>query len=694
MLRLVVEVKNACKLEPTTSSSSFRFIDWHQGNLTMKEAKIYETPNKCSDITEICYIQSSVRQRSTYGENCDYLFVCSNDGFIQVFSDVQDALFRNRALRPLGFLTCNVEIARCDIKLPIISLDYLDGMLYCLCANGQLCVFILDLPNTYVKSRSPVFTQRAKEANGTDLNLEFHRLKLEGLSSEDLKLLKQSPYTGSIHNPYNYLAPAHETFRTRKKHIYGMSQSTAPCFQPSFTLNLGPDVSLVRINPYNKYSFFTNAVSGRLTLQKIRITPNYLLYFKRLKSFIKQASKEMIRNCWTLCITTDETGISTNSPRTVLNGYYPAADPLAAIEKEQLELCADHSSRRETCSSKLRMNSGVPELQYYSCWREAILNKIESSCVDSAKSSLRGLKVKPSVARKKRKSPLKVQDAAKDAHDINCGDDSTESIMGRATFDFGFIEKSSGAIDHRTEAISLANELEGERATRESFLPNFYRNLKILSMGGDLKLKVLYPSVTSRPYLISDSNNATESWITALRRIPRDRWFSQWLFLINENYHLAISAEGVMLFNSSRITEKLPNSSLSNRKNVDFSLGLVLDAVVLVKNVQICHGCSDCQGDIALSLDIVVTCVDKLIMVLEVNFPLHSKVGNWQILDVARLPEPTKELGRLTVMEFPEIRNQKRKYKSLSKTSTSTKRVKTSEEQRTVSTTLRIHSTS
>ncbi|SCU98610.1 LAFA_0G19108g1_1 [Lachancea sp. 'fantastica'] len=669
MLRFVVSVENASETGSKTpaSSSSFRILNWHQGKLTMEEMKLYKRPSSFSNITEMCYLRNSGRQNHSSSRlKNDYLFVCSDDGFIQVFPDIQASNSKKKVLKPRWFLTCNVNVAHCDTKVPIVSLDYLDGMLYCLCEDGQLSVFILNLPDTYIKSHSPVFAKDAMGLKNTDFSLAYRRFRFENLTAEDLKFVTETAYTGytrSSNHPFSYLVPAHAHFRDRKEHLYGLSNLEAPCFQPSFTLSLGKNVGHLRINPFNKLSFFTGTLSGRLMLHKISITPAYLLYYKRLKSFIKQAVQEGQENTWTLCAT-NESSLSNRFSGTVWRGDLLGKDPLDAIEAEQLSMCADDRSRQGARSLQLRSRSGVPELQHYFCWREAVPSKLKSRGVageSNARTSLKVLKVKPPVVRKKRKLSQRVQWALKNegnltvkTHDDDYG---TENTIGRAIFEFGSFDENSNSTDQSSDAFHSTAK-EAEKDGRGMYLPSFYRSLKILSMDGRSKLKALQPAATSQPCLIFDPNNDAESLVKKLRRVPRDRWLLQWLFKINERYHLAISADGVMLCNSSQ----MPNSCPLSLKKVNFTLGLILDALVLVRDSKTCQSCHKCRGDMALSLEIAVTCVDNLVMVIGVNFALHSEIGEWQVLDIVRLPEPTKALGKLTVLEFIKNGSKKRRY--------------------------------
>ncbi|SCU96082.1 LAME_0F14796g1_1 [Lachancea meyersii CBS 8951] len=707
MLRFAVSIKGAPP-EPGSkkdveTSCSYRILDWHQGKLTIKEMSVFEKLDSCSDITEMCYLRDSHWPKSGRAfPSYDYLLVGYTDGFIQVIPDVQNSLLEGRTLQARWVLSCRVEVNNYSVMLPIASIDYRDGLLYCLTETGQISVFILNLPATYEKCEYIAFAEDAVDLRGA--GAPFIGCEIDGLTSEDEDFFKECKLVRSSNpnHPFSYLAPAHGKFRAQQEILYDLPHARSPCFQPSFTLKLIDKISHFRINPLNKLSFMTSSLSGRIALHKIRITSSYLSYFRKLKSFIGLAIYEGKGYTWKLCGMTDLPVYSANNDRHT-NSHQerkPATDPLRAIIADQLKKCANQFDRDKVRKANLRARSGVPELQYHTFWRETPGKLIYDSCSKlQGKAQVAGsdgLIPENPVMQQKRKlgrrprlrlgnKPKKVVKNSSGTRGI--GDSAISpsgSIVALTYFDFSFSDLSKDTLKSAHASITAALKEEKEENDYSlSLYPKFNR-LEILTLDGCQNLRAFRPSLGSQPYLTLDSYR-NESSIGELSRHQRktlnghaNEWLFQRLFVINENYCLSINAYGIALWNRSHMCDRcqVQSSSILPLKKVNFSLALVLDAIVLVKEYRACGQGDDCQGNISLSLEIVVTCVDKLIMVLGIDFAAHSETGKWQILDLMKLTDPTGELDKLVVMGVLQPDTKKRTCDSLN-ASASIKKTKT-----------------
>ncbi|SCU82406.1 LANO_0B06106g1_1 [Lachancea nothofagi CBS 11611] len=685
MLRFIVSINNT-----SDGPCDFRIMDYENGVLKTKQMYLRQSRDSIEEITALCYLKPGQNwdfdtsiQSTDQNDTSDYLLVGRGDGFIEVFTDVQAKSTKNSVLEPSWVLTCGVapENFETDGQSPVLTIEYSCGLLYCVAESGLVSVFILNLPRNYIKTECVI---NAKDLDDKHCPKPFSTPNSEGQPVEDAKFLKEIEFSGRTQHKhiFNFLAPAHGKYRDYQAEIY----ADVPCFQPSFSFELGSGITYFRINPINVLSFIATGPSIGLKIHKIIITNAYLIYLNYLKCSIENASGSAQADYWKMCGLTD-CGNEETDPSIEW-------DLLRTIFKAQLSNCSIFE-QEEVFNSNLRARGGVPELKYYTCWKQKSSShyrdnndvvKCPGDDISGASSGckiLRNALVQPGrkICRNQRswRTFLKNDDAAAPRNrksrfscDSCIDQKRLDANFFPTAFEFANSNPEDGTYGDATEESAISRE---EKASSNSFLTVAYHNFEILAVNKCLTFTAHRPKFGANPYLEiirfrdAESLATTEPQIENMgvsHNISQNSFPFQRVFVIDESLCLFLNADGLVLVDRIRLRnlDIDTQNSFEFIKVIDFYLGLVKDATILIKECRACQGCGKCQGDVSLSVEIVATCETGHILLLGAEFYMHSRLGRLQVLDCLFLTLPKRKLGKLCLMGQLDAPTRKRHTES------------------------------
>ncbi|SCU91607.1 LADA_0F10968g1_1 [Lachancea dasiensis] len=651
----------AVSLEGNDSAADFRIVEYENGKLNIK--KMYIQPNHATggQTTVLCYLRPRGQwsydpvdsKRETFFDHSDYLLISHGHGFIAVHDKVSSKIAGKEVLRASWYLSCGTSPGNADVQSRIISMEYQDGILYCLMDNSTVCLFILNLPPGYVKTDDIISSQGAEKWEHWQ---HFARPNPEDLTEENRQFFKEVSYIGrdaSTHI-FSFLAPAHWCYRQLLHDRYGGEEGVA-CFQPSFTVDLAEGVGKLRINPIDPLSFIVAESGTQLTIQRIIISRSFLLYLSILKAIIEDRASTREADLWCLCSMEENEELKIVSEPDHLHYildelYYDSGGPMSNGEAQRWDL---------------RQRGGVPKLLSVQCWRQKrqLQSEVQANMLLSSADQILYCPDRPVL---KRRRAIKVKQRQRRVGKLQ--HNLAKSTAERFIKNIKFPKHSSCRGRHQALAIdkTVVDFRVAHSKTKRlnmisdvsrplPFLSDFYPNLSIMSIDRRLTLEGFRPSFSQRPFLQYDAtankafryvhNSLTKGSEYLSCSNPLER-----LYVLNENLSLLLNPNGLLLFilppTQTGYSDKV---WLLSKKVLPFSLGIIHNAVLILKYIKSCTGCKKCRGDTSVELEIVASSTDQIFL-LGVRFKLHSNIGSVTLLDCLSLTLQERALGSITFM--------------------------------------------
>lgn len=321
------------------------------------------TKNNNNNVTDIgvttkafCYLKPYAggiipdSQNLSIMDYSDYMLISKSNGLIEIVQDYQYKVNCNLPLSPDYVLACIPDGFTPDSKHTgvTIGLEFKEGLLYCCQSNGNIYIFILNLPTNYIQSNnlfdlnniisqeysttSTDYTISIKNHiirnnnnnnsnrsnNSRTYNIPKHinrsiisyganetaRLKTYIEDSEDIQarqitdFFKETQYTGRTrlkHICY-YLTPFQFDFNpTPKKHTllhYMKVYKDQYVYRPSICISLNQGISHFHINPFDRLSFLIGSQFDPIMIRKVILPMTYLNYLITYLNLKKRGQKK------------------------------------------------------------------------------------------------------------------------------------------------------------------------------------------------------------------------------------------------------------------------------------------------------------------------------------------------------------------------------------------------------------------
>lgn len=308
------------------------------------------TKNDSGDITDIgvtteafCYLKPLAGNIIPESQNVgimdysDYMIISKSNGLIEVIQDYQYKVNCNLSLNADYVLACIPDGFTSNSKHTsvTIGLEFKEGLLYCCQSNGDIYIFILNLPANYIQSNNlfdlnNIIYQEYGNNNNNNNNSNHHNHNYKKCNisnhinestllhesneinryetyiedSEDIQarqitdFFKETQYTGrsKLKHICYYLTPfqSDSTIVTPRRHTllhYIKLYKDQYIYRPSICINLNQGISHFHINPFDRLSFLTGSQFDPIMIRKI-ILPmtylNYLITYLNLKKRVQE----------------------------------------------------------------------------------------------------------------------------------------------------------------------------------------------------------------------------------------------------------------------------------------------------------------------------------------------------------------------------------------------------------------------
>lgn len=228
----------------------------------------------------------------------DYMIISKSNGLIEIIKDYQYKLSHTLSLQPDYVLACipdefSSETVHTSVN---VGLEYKSGLLYCCQSNGDIYVFILNLPADYIQCNNlfdlnDLINPEDVPNNPASATLDSIKQQTHIEETQDIQakqitdFFKETQYIGrsKLKHICYYLTPFlydGELPTNKKSLLYFMKlYRDTFIYRPSICVNLEQGISHFHINPLDRLSFLTGSQFNPIMIRKIILPTTYLNYF-------------------------------------------------------------------------------------------------------------------------------------------------------------------------------------------------------------------------------------------------------------------------------------------------------------------------------------------------------------------------------------------------------------------------------
>ncbi|AGO11238.1 AaceriACL023Cp [[Ashbya] aceris (nom. inval.)] len=637
--------------------SGYRLFRYQDDALTPLPITSDNATDRNEMIQKFCYLRPRDRltipecQNGGLMDSSDYLLVAKSNGIIEIFRDYQYRVSQRLQLEPNFILTClPVAHERNTLDLTIAGLEFKDGLLYCCTKDGDLYIFILNLPNDYIQEENiynPMGMPDLFEIAAPNIR-DTSRLE-EGI------LFVYSKFTGrtKLQHICYYCHPMGQqiSIYPQLKVLY----PSIPYFKPCIYVNLKKEVSNFRINPLDRFSFIAMAPRVPLTIYKIhlpKLFTDFFIKFVKLKRAVLKRSPQEIHDI-------DEASTSVyrckflDFLRFDFRGIQTDMDP-----RTWNSLMANDYVVELNCSCVWRQRQGNVKDDLYKLFHRQVDIYDEERERPASRGSLTG-----SMDSSARSSSLRRSILERTIDAVPCYNNSATDRFIRC------IRQNTCPVDIRIvntklgdDPMSATNE-DDHDSNRTSFLTDDYKDMDIITLDKFLCLTAFRPKYIDEPLMkldsfhsvTKDATNSEARW--ALMNLSS---FKK-LFMITNSICMIFDTFGVVLIDRFKVVNShdLLENDPEAFKIIDFEIGLINDIAVVITHIDKCH---DCGGSYNIEFIAIVTTVAGTLSALQGDFYCHERLGKMRCRDKLKINKKHKFLDQIVLLDYEPSRKRSREH--------------------------------
>ncbi|QLL32364.1 hypothetical protein HG536_0C05330 [Torulaspora globosa] len=653
--------------------SGYRLVQYADGGLSViSHLKDHNMADIDINVQAFCYLKPRSRAvvpdcvNDGLVDSSDYMVLAKSSGFIEIIKDFQFKSQQGLPLNPSFVLRCspedNVDL-RCDSM--VAGLQYKEGLLYCCLCSGKIYVYVLNLPHDYIQAENSFVISQPAElfySGSTCPDLSGGR---DTRSLEEATFYVNMKYTGRsrLKHICYYLLPMEPNHLRVSPAIFlfGHCYKDVVIFKPSIFVELDQGVTTFRINPLDRFSFFTASPRSALMIRKIMLPMAYVdffIAFTTKKKIVQEAIPEEIKS-WNMIA--QENGYN-SLVNWILEEPIHDLSNLATIFWEDLARY-DGISIQRTITVWIQKQAHVKD-DIFKLFRHG------SSPYDNDFSRRNSAETPVSNAPRRLtrhgfdRNVLRSHIDLPHVMDWELG--SFVRDLGRNSFmaDFQVIQSNTdsngGEHDDREEE-------DGE--TRTSFLTDSYKDMDVVCIDRYSTLTVFRPRqldlavkrVDFLQYCMRYSGESSMRGEEALlQRVLSTFTCLKKLFMLTESLCMALDTNGVLLINRHQLSEANITEQVTGQavKVAPFNIGLISDAVLIVNKLD-----KKGNGSFEIAYNLLVTCIPAQILALEGTFVPGSRVGEIILRDSLKLKRKDRFVDRICLVSYePSRRDRKRSF--------------------------------
>lgn len=672
--KLILAVSTPCNTKG--KPSGYRLLQYSNERLSI----IPQQRGNCkadidTNVQAFCYLKPRERNvapecvNSSLMDSSDYMLLAKSNGFIEIIQDYQYKIENDISLQPMFILKCIPEdYSDFGSDCMIAGLQYREGLLYCCMCSGKLYLFVLNLPYDYVQSENSFMGSHSPERLYCSSSQIGSTARRDSQSLEEATFYLNMKFTGRSklkHICYYLLPMEPEHLRmSPSMFLFSNMYKERIIFKPSIFVELDQGVSAFRINPLDRFSFFTVSPRSPLMIRKIMLPMAYVDFFVTfigIKKRIQQTKAEEITSWNKLA---KDVGYDSFINWVIADPTHEV-DNIGSVSWDELARY-DGISNLRTIIVWIQRQGNTKDDIYKLFHRGAFAGSNYGSRITGDESS-------PS-SRRRRSPRYGVQRGGlRETVDLPCSTnwelDSFIRDIRKNTFTVDFKIVQSNFESSHDEGLT---QPRGEEETRTSFLTDNYKDMDIICIDRYLSLSAFRPKYFDVALTKIDSfhnwvdgNDTRQSVVdnedSALRRALSTLSSFKKLFMLTATLCMVLDTNGVLLIDRRCLSDSkvLPRSAACAIRIVTFNIGLISDAVLVVSKLQRCR---DCEGD-DVFFELIVTCIPGEIMAFKGKFLAHSKIGEIVLCDSLRLNRKNRFVDKLCLLNYePSCEDRKRHY--------------------------------
>ncbi|QLQ80621.1 hypothetical protein HG537_0D06220 [Torulaspora globosa] len=649
--------------------SGYRLVQYADGGLSViSHFKEHNRADIDVYVQAFCYLKPRNRAvvpsciNDGLVDSSDYMILAKSSGFIEIIQDFQFKSQQGLALDPCFVLRCspedNVDL-RCDSM--VAGLQYKEGLLYCCLCSGKIYVYVLNLPHDYIQAENSFVISQPAELFYSGSTYPYLSGGRDSRSLEEATFYVNMKYTGRsrLKHICYYLLPMEPNHLRVSPAIFlfGHCYKDVTIFKPSIFVELDQGVTTFRINPLDRFSFFTASPRSALMIRKIMLPMAYVDFFIAFitkKKIIQETKPEEIKS-WNMVA--HENGYD-SLVNWILEDPIHDLSNLATIFWEDLARY-DGISIQRTITVWIQKQAHVKDDIFKLFRHESNHYDNDFDRPDSAETSASSAPrrlTRHGFNRNVLRSPVDLP------HAMNWELGSFVRDLGRNTFmaDFQVIRSNtdSNGGEHQDR------EEDGE--TRTSFLTDNYKDMDIVCIDRYSTLTVFRPrqldSAVKRvdflQYCMRLSDQSSMSGEEALmQRMLSTFTCLKKLFMLTESLCMALDTNGVLLINRHQLSEANVRDQTTGQaiKVAPFNIGLISDAVLIVNKL-------DKKGNgFEIAYNLLVSCIPGQILALEGTFVPESKIGQITLRDSLKLKRKDRFVDRICLVSYEPSRGDRKR---------------------------------
>lgn len=659
--RALIAVSTPCNTKG--KASGYRIFEYDNRRLSVLPQSMNTNNSRANIDTNVqafCYLRPKARMISmslvdeSLMDSSDYMILAKSNGFIEIIKDYRYMIEKSLPLNPSFILKCTPEgFNDFGSDYMIAGLQYREGLLYCCMCSGKIFVYILNLPNDYIQMEN-AFVKSSTSPEVFDfypdvLNVTRHR---DSSSIEESTLSLKMKFTGRSklrHFCYYLLPMEPEHLRTCPSlFLINNAYKDYIIYKPSIFVELDQGVSEFRINPLDRFSFFTISPRSPLMIRKIILPMTYVDFFVK---FVNIKGR-----------TLDIKGEEVTSWNKVAQdmGYdsfinYVLDDPQHDMDIDSAAW--DQLQRYDNISI---MRTIIVWIQRQDHSNDDIYKLFHHNeqAGDSGDSGNNTVTTRYPTIRRVSRYGLQ-RGGLRETIDLPCSNswelDSLIRDVRRNTFTVDFrVIQSNAALNINEVHLSRENE-----STRTSFLTDNYKNMDIICIDRYLSLSIFRPCIldvavakveayNDHKKINYERNGAIEDQESKFREGLNGLSSFKKLFTITDSLFMILDTNGILLLDRQYLSD---SKSLSNNPTcavriAAHNIGLISDAALIVNNLEHCSG----NNGYNIKFDLITTCIPGEIKAFEGSFSSNSKTGDLVLCDSLRLQMRNRFVDKLCLL--------------------------------------------
>lgn len=635
--------------------SGYRLFEYQDEVLTPLQIKLDSNTDRNIVIQKFCYINPKDRlivpecDNSGLIDSSDYFFVAKSNGIVEIFRDYRYKVSQSIKIKPDFILSCiPVSNERNTLEFTIAGLEFKDGLLYCCTKEGDLYIFILNLPNDYVQVENiynpmgmpdlfDINTPRMRDSNRLEEGILFVYSKFTGRT----KLQHICYYCLPMGSQASH-------YSNRAK-----SYSNIPHFKPWIYVNLKKEISNFRVNPLDKFSFMTVAPRIPLTIYKVHLPKLFTDFFIKFVKLKRAVLKRFPQEIFDL----DEASFKI---------YHSKFLDFLRFDFRGIQTNLDS----RTWNSLIK-NDYVVELDYSSVWRQHQGNvkddlyrlfhpQVEMVDAERERPRSRG-SIIDSVHNTVRNNSLLRSILERSIDVASCYTNSVTDKFIRC------ICKNTCPVDicivnTRLDADHASTDTDDSlNNNRTSFLTDEYKDMDIITLDKFLCLTAFRPKYIDEPLMKLDSFHSIDSKNTEERAQSAILNLSSFkkLFMLTNSLCLIFDTFGVVLIDRFRVVNNhyLLENDPEVFKIIDFEIGLINDIAIVITNIEKSR---ESKNVFNLAFEAIVTTVSGSLSVLHGEFYSHKRLGKMTCCDRLRVSKQNRIVEHVVLLDYKPRRKRVR----------------------------------